>query len=313
MISVVIPTRNRSTLLGRAISSARAQTLKDVEIIVVDDNSTDDTPSVIRAAVTHDRRVRGLRNERPHGAAFSRNRGIAVAKGECIAFLDDDCVWAPDKLDRQARLLSADVGVVYCRHAIRTPQGSWIVEGEASAARDPLGALLHTNYVGTCTLLVERALLQSVGGFDERLRRLQDWELLLRLARHTGFAFVPRTLVTGDLVPGGISSTPDVLPAAARTIIARHAPTLTVQQSSALHYGLGKFLLADGLTPEAKSFFRTAVRLHPTSVINWSGLIASYLGPRFARAIRGWRRHRRQAARWDPADRAPVTMGDEPS
>ena len=313
MISVVIPTRNRASLLARAIASAQAQTIDDLDIVVVDDGSTDHTHEVIMAAAGADPRIREIRHRSPGGAPRARNHGIEAARGTSVAFLDDDCVWAPEKLDRQARLLSADVGVVYCRHAIRTPQGSWIVEGEASAARDPLGALLRTNYIGTYTLLIDHALLRSAGGFDERLNRLQDWELLLRLARHTGFGFVPQTLVTGDLVPGGISSTPDVLPAAARTIIARHAPTLTVQQSSALHYGLGKFLLADGLTPEAKSFFRTAVRLHPTSVINWSGLIASYLGPRFARAIRGSRRHRRRAARWDPADRAPVTMGDEPS
>src|SRR5690348_694187 len=96
-ISVVIPTRNRWDLLSRSgLSAALMQEDVDVEIIVVDDGSTDETPA--RLAALEDPRVTVIRHDQPRGVAAARNRGIAAARGEWLAFLDDDDLWAPDKL-----------------------------------------------------------------------------------------------------------------------------------------------------------------------------------------------------------------------
>lgn len=290
MVSVVIPTRNRARYVPGAVASVLAQTHRDLELIVVDDASDDDTPLVLAALSSRDRRVRVVRQERRGGAPRARNTGVHHARGAAIAFLDDDCVWAPSKLERQIPLLDDGHGVVYTRQAIRDGD-HWIVEGRPSAAA-PLGSLLRTNYIGTPALLVRRALFNAVGGFDEALPRLQDWDLVLRLARHTRFAYVPDVLVRGVMVAGGISMTPGPLREAAERMIEHHARHLNLRQLAALHYGLGKFLLADGHTSVARSYFRRAVRLDPRSALNWAGVAASLLGPIPARLVRGWRRRR---------------------
>src|SRR5262245_16886500 len=98
LVSVVIPTRNRASLLERTLRSVLAQRMGDLEVVVVDDGSTDDTTSVAGAA---DVRVAVVRNQTPEGVSAARNRGIAAARGSWIAFCDDDDLWSPEKLTLQ--------------------------------------------------------------------------------------------------------------------------------------------------------------------------------------------------------------------
>jgi glycosyltransferase involved in cell wall biosynthesis len=98
-VSIVIPTRNRSVLLSKALRSALRQERVEFEIIVVDEASTDDTPALL--ASIQDPRVRVLRHETARGLSGARNSGAEHARGEWLGFLDDDDLWAPDKLNRQ--------------------------------------------------------------------------------------------------------------------------------------------------------------------------------------------------------------------
>lgn len=297
-VSVVIPTRNRADRLKEAVGSALSQTRRDLEVIVVDDASEDQTHRVIAELRAADPRVRSITCPSAVGAPAARNLGIKAARGSVVAFLDDDCIWAPNKLEAQLALLRHDRGVVYCRHAIRHGD-TWVVEGEPGAAtEDPVSALLGTNYIGTYSLVVRKDLLEAVGGFDETLPRLQDWDLVLRLGRHTRFGFVPDTLVQGDQLPGGISLDRTALVPAASRIIESHAEHLTRRQVAALHFGLGKFLLVDGQTAAARHHFLRAVWLDPITPLHWAGLVAWLLGPVPARWLRAVRRHKR-------ASRAP--------
>ena len=118
-VSVAISTWNRAHLVGRAIRSALAQTFEDFELLVVDDGSTDATPEVL--AGQDDARLRRVRHERNHGISRTRNTAIGLARGEWMAFLDDDNEWAPDYLDRQLALAASRpaAGVVYCRAHVR--------------------------------------------------------------------------------------------------------------------------------------------------------------------------------------------------
>ncbi|MFO7894461.1 MAG: glycosyltransferase family A protein [Longimicrobiales bacterium] len=288
-VSVVLPTRNRADLLGRAVASALAQTVRDIEVIVVDDASDDDTPEAVAALGRADLRVRGIRRPEPGGAPAARNAGIDAARGDVVAFLDDDCLWHPDKLEKQLEALTPGRGLVYCRHAIRH-DGRWVVEGEPGAARDPVGGLLRKNYIGTYSILVRRDLLETIGGFDEVLPRLQDWDLLLRLARHTRFAYVPELLVHGEQLPSGITMDRPALATAADRMISIHGPGLSRRQRAALHYGLAKYLLVDGLGTHARRFFFRALRLDPASPLHWAGAVAGLLGPTPARWVRAVRR-----------------------
>jgi glycosyltransferase involved in cell wall biosynthesis len=118
-LSVVIPTRERPGRLKKAIESARSQSSVALEIIVVDDASSDETPAVVEAAAASDERVRPLRLGHPSGAPAARNAGIRASRGELIAFLDDDDEWLPDKSRVQIDFLRANpdvVGVVSSRN-----------------------------------------------------------------------------------------------------------------------------------------------------------------------------------------------------
>lgn len=291
-VSVVIPTRNRSQRLAVAVRSALAQTVRDLEVVVVDDASDDDTPAVLATLEGEDPRVRGIRAVERGGASRARNMGAEHASGDLLAFLDDDCVWAPDKLEAQRRAMSDGAGACYTRQATLDVDGRWIVEGEALPEASQIDGLLRTNFVGTPSLVVRRGLFLEVGGFDETLPRLQDWDLALRLAARTRLAYVPRVMVRSALVPGGISTSPGLLERAAARIIERHAPGLTRRQAAALHYGLAKFLLVDGERCPALAMFAAATRLHPTSPAHWAGLAAGLLGPAPARLVRSLRRTR---------------------
>jgi glycosyltransferase involved in cell wall biosynthesis len=198
-VTVVIPTYNRARVLGRALDSVRAQTFQDLEIVVVDDGSADDTAAVV--AGYRDARIRRLSLERRSGAARARNVGIGVARGEWVAFLDSDDEWLPPKLEAQlARAANADrrVDAVYCLRSIHDhltgrarPQRSPLHEG------DVFDALLRGGWTPpTSLVMVRRAALEAVGGFDEALPSFQDYDLWLRLAqRGSWFAAVDAVLV----------------------------------------------------------------------------------------------------------------------
>ena len=183
-ISVVIPTRKRSALLRRALASVEAQTRKVEEIVVVDDASTDDTAVLIDECVKRGMLITCVRNPRPLGGAGARNRGVAAARGDHIAFLDDDDDWLPEKIQRQIALIE-DTGsaVVTCgwRFAGR-PGDRGIRSHFVPPAVITPGNNLPKCVMGGCSgVVVRRTVFDEVGGFDERLPCLQDYDLWQRL------------------------------------------------------------------------------------------------------------------------------------
>jgi glycosyltransferase involved in cell wall biosynthesis len=215
-VSVVIPAYNRAQTIVDAVSSVLNQTLSDIEVLVVDDGSRDDT--VARAQAIRDSRLRVIVHETNQGANQARNTGVAEARARLVAFNDSDDEWLPRKLELQLEALEArgrGFGACYCgmviygmteriEHAGRAARYSpdrrlRCVEGDIYAA------LLRTSFVSTQTLVVETDLLREVGGFNVTLKSSQDWELALRLARETKFAFVERPLVLARLSPDSIS------------------------------------------------------------------------------------------------------------
>ncbi len=196
-VSIVIPTHNRWSLLSRAaLPSALAQEGVDVEVIVVDDGSRDETSE--RLAGLGDARVRVVRHESPRRVAAARNSGIAAARGDWLAFLDDDDVWAPDKLRRQLDSAAAD-GVSLAYSGVVVLDAAWRVIGVTipEPVPDLRGLLLLRNVVpaGSSNVVVRTELVRSLGGFDERLHFNADWDLWLRLSELTSAAVRPEILV----------------------------------------------------------------------------------------------------------------------
>lgn len=196
-VTVAVPTFNRSHLVGRAVASVLAQSVEDIEIVVVDDGSTDDTPAVL--ARIDDQRIRIVRHERNSGISRARNTAIAAATGAWVGFLDDDNEWAPDYLERQLALASANpnVDVVYCRARRLDERTAREMLVPYRMARGEVFRDLVSGWIPlmSCTLF-KRATLVDLGGLDEALTASEDRDLFMRLAERTEFAATTDVLVT---------------------------------------------------------------------------------------------------------------------
>jgi hypothetical protein len=193
---VVIPTRNRWPTVARAVANALGQAGVDLEVIVVVDGSTDETAA--RLARHPDTRVQVISLARRRGGAHARNVGICAAGGRWVAFLDDDDVWSPDKLRHQLEVASAtDAGFVYAG-AVHLREPGIVVRMHAlPPAADLARRLLAANVIpaGASNVLATATLLRQVGGFDETLDHLADWDLWIRLAQEAPGASCEHVLV----------------------------------------------------------------------------------------------------------------------
>ena len=189
LVSVVVPTQNRLSMLARAVDSALRQSLDPIEIIVVDDGSN---PPLDRSGLPADERIHVIRNESRSGASAARNRGLRVARGELVAFLDDDDEWLPGKLEAQTGIFSdAAPSAVLVSCAFRVVSD---ITGEQIRSAEPpfdddFGHLLESTPFPTSVPLIRKAALLSVGGFDESLEGSQDRDLWIRLRDRGDFAF----------------------------------------------------------------------------------------------------------------------------
>ena len=223
LASVVVPSHNRARLLERTLRSILAQQLVDLEVIVVDDGSTDDTAAVAAAAGP---RVRVCRNARPAGVSTARNQGIAAARGDWIAFCDDDDLWAPDKLTRQldaadrARLDWAYTGDVNVDDGMRVLSGGPPPDPTAVMALLPRGNPISS---GGSNVVVRAGLLKRVGGFNPDLRRTEDWDLWIRIARTGPPAWVRAPLVAYRFHPGNVAADPGDMVSEARLLARRYS------------------------------------------------------------------------------------------
>lgn len=202
-VTVVVPTYNRAHVLHRAVASALAQTISDIEVLVVDDGSDDETARVVQDF--SDDRIRLLRHQVRRGAPAARNTGMRAARGECIGFLDSDDEWLPVKLERQLRALDTPrqprPEVVTCsvthdpRHSIPVP-----AEPKNLSYRGLLA--LREGPWGGQTILVRKSPRTEVVEFDEDLPSGQDWDFLVRLARVTSVVALPEPLAIIHRAPG---------------------------------------------------------------------------------------------------------------
>ena len=183
-VSVVVPTRNRSRLLAVALRGVLRQRGVDLEVIVVDEASTDDTPALL--AGLGDPRVRTVRHETPRGVSTARNRGAAEARGDWVAFTDDDDLWAPDKLARQLQAAQAAGRDWAYTGSVNIGEGFGVVHGlPPPPPEEVVAALPHYNAIpgGGSNVVIRREALLRAGPFDTRLRNTEDWEMWIRLAK----------------------------------------------------------------------------------------------------------------------------------
>lgn len=205
-VSVVVPTRDRAELLPLTLQCALGQRGVELEIVVVDDGSEDDTTQVVTGI--GDPRLRLVRHDRPRGVSAARNTGIAAVRGRWVALLDDDDLWAPDKLVRQLTA-TRDAGRSWSYTGEVSIDGNLQVVGGAPPP-DPdevMAALPRHNAVpaGASNVVARRDALTRAGPFDPALHHSEDWDMWLRLADQGPPAWVPSPLVAYRLHPGNAS------------------------------------------------------------------------------------------------------------
>lgn len=206
-VSAVLCTHRRPAVLRRAIASVVAQTMAEIELVVVDDASGDETAEVVRSF--GDPRVRLVQNEVNLGLSASRNVGIAAARGDYIGFLDDDDEWLPEKSSKQAAALDAapaEVGAAWCFQA-------WQLGDQERVKSIPLDGdvyrkLEKVDVAMMQALLVRRAVFDVVPPFDPELPMYDDYGWTLHLARAFRLVTVPEVLVRMHSTPGSMSQSP---------------------------------------------------------------------------------------------------------
>jgi predicted SAM-dependent methyltransferase len=205
-VSVIIPTFNRFPLLCRAVDSVLNQTHGDVEIIVIDDGSTDDTPTLFPRQFSS---IQYVKVEHSGLPAVARNAGIRLAKGELIAFLDSDDHWLPNKLSQQVSVFHEHptVGLV-CSNAFvvrqheEKPSQPYLKDDQGHSGL-VLPGLLEDNFIITSTAMVRRSTLEHVGLFceDRALRAVEDYDLWLRVASQSTIVYLEALLAVYRDIP----------------------------------------------------------------------------------------------------------------
>lgn len=223
-VSVVVPTRDRRDMVVATVQGLFDQRDVSLEVVVVDDGSLDGTNEAL--AALNDPRVRVVRHDQARGQAVARDSGVAAARAEWVAFLDDDDRWAPDKLRRQldaAAAIGADF--VYATAVTVDSQGR---VRDYMTAPDPQTLRLRIRArnmipAGSSNVLARAELLRQVGGFDPVLTHLADWDVWIRLAERGRPAACPEPLVAYVLHEGNIHLEQADIAAEARHLKAKHA------------------------------------------------------------------------------------------
>ena len=193
-VSVIIPTYNRKHTLSRAIESIISQTIKPLEIIIVDDGSNDGTREWIKQEYPF---IQYL-NQNNSGVSASRNRGIFSANGNWIAFLDSDDEWIPEKLERQLSILRSDKEAVFCH-----TNEIWIRNGtrvNQMKKHEKYGGYIFEKCLDMCRIspsssIIKKEVFDHIGYFDESLIVCEDYDLWLRIAAHYKVLFLDQPLI----------------------------------------------------------------------------------------------------------------------
>lgn len=307
LVTVVIPVYNRASLIGGALDSVGAQSWRPLEVVVVDDGSTDGTADAVadwRATAAPDFGVRVIAQPNLGGNA-ARNRGAVEARGSVLAFLDSDDRWHPDKLMRQIEALEAhpDHVAVYCGlREVDLASGRVLSDSPRAYPAGDLRAQLLVRDVTapTSTCAVREDAFHAAGGFDTDLAARQDWDMWIRLATEGPIAAVPAALVDLGHHEGPRTITdPSRELTAHRRILEKYAAlrreqgvAVELAARAAFHCRAGRVHLhhmdARGL---ALGHYLRAILLWPVAVDSYAALLGWFLPGNLRRRLhQGWNR-----------------------
>lgn len=223
MISVIIPTYNREKTLYRSVKSVLNQSFQNIELIIVDDGSTDNTEKLVRGL--QDNRIRYIRHAEQMGACAARNTGIRAAHGEYISFQDSDDFWYPEKLDRQLQVLKVlEADICFCRMRRNSSDGTVTVNypKKLAAGIVPYETLISHCHASTQTIFARAEVCQKYE-FDTALKSLQDYDWNIRAGSTNKVVYVDEVLVEVFLQNDSITSSDPVKKAAGyKALLQKH-------------------------------------------------------------------------------------------
>jgi glycosyltransferase involved in cell wall biosynthesis len=312
LVSVIVPARDARSTVVDTLESVRRQTVTDLEVIVIDDGSTDDT--VARVACVTDPRIT-LASFPGAGPSTARNRGMSRARGAFLSFLDADDLWTPDKLELQLEALHrrGDAGVAYSWTYEIDPAGQPL--GRQPPVRhegDVYAPMLLGFFLGSgSNALLRRGVIETVGQFDPGLQGVEDWEYFLRAAARWPFVVVPRYQILYRQSPHSQSSRVEAMQEQSLRLVERafasapaHLQGLKPRTLAHVHRYLARVALtreaSAGSVERAGRSLVEALRVDPRLLlspvtlrlcIRWA--LARCISPRAAERIAAvWRRGR---------------------
>jgi len=266
-VTVVVPTHNRRQLVAQAVHSILRQEGVSLELVVVDDGSSDGTGPWLDRIAAIDSRIKIVHHERPRFISSARNAGIAKASGRWVAFCDDDDLWAPDKLSSQLAALRASSARWACTGVVAVDEHLEIIGHHNVRGGEVLARLLEVNTIPTgSSVIAELSLMREIGGFDPTLRGSEDWDVWIKLAQHSPLAAVDRPLIAYRLGTQSLSMDVNRMRTGRSIIVDRYAALAArhgARPDEASHERyLAKQLLRGGLRLQAASIFASLVFKH---------------------------------------------------
>lgn len=282
LVSVILPTYNRSNTIQRSINSVLKQTYSNIEVIVVDDASCDNTETIVRSI--NDHRITYIKHDQQKGGSIARNTGIGTARGEFIAFQDSDDEWMPSKLEKQMALMlsgNPDRDIIYSgfikfshkNKKMSYQPETWVNTRSTDVSRQ----LSYGNFIGTVTLLCSKNLILESGGFHPNLPKFQDWELAIRLSKKYSFVFIDEPLVLAFESDDSITRDRDAHIKALSCLIENHLDffRLTPDHLAKQLRSIAHMLFLTGNRKRGLKYITCSIRYAPMNIISWLTLLCS--------------------------------------
>ncbi|MGH9366419.1 MAG: glycosyltransferase family 2 protein [Thermoanaerobaculia bacterium] len=290
-VSVIIPTYRRPQFLAAAIRSVLNQTYQNFDIVVVDDNSGDNTEAVVSSF--GDPRIRYIGHRTNWRVAAARNTGVLNSSGDFVAFLDDDDEWLPEKLGRQMDVFDgrSDVtGVVYTGfQMISRATGRTVMTVRPTRQGHILHELCRDNCVGTAsTVVLRRECFEEVGLFDETIDFGEEYDMWIRVAHAFDFAFLPESLVRYSVHGARLSTSRTVMIRGLQRQLSKYGAFFAAYPSSlsSRYIALGVGFCREGDAKEGRRVFLRAIQIAPLRLKNYFYLGLALLGARVFRWVR---------------------------
>ena len=293
-VSVIIPLYNSNPFIMETLDSVLSQSYEDMEVITVDDGSSDNTGDLVRSR--GDKRLVYIRQDNA-GISAARNRGLSVAKGEYIAFIDHDDKWLPGKIAKQMALFNSqkDLGLVYSDAYIVNAagqRGGTFFKISKPHCGMVFEYMMNGNFIPVLTAVIKKSITEKTGYFDQRYKIAEDWDYFIRVSKICPVSFVDAPLAEYRVHASSFSRNRVLMLEEVIDILMkllahadRRSNIILKRNLSSYSSLLGSICLKSGDLLKARDIFSKAAAYSPVNIRARLGLAGSHLPVRLARYI----------------------------